>query len=198
MSTFMIPKNGAFQEPEDVKRKQDGAWVEAESAKRIIDGAWTEVWSNAFKMQLIELTIDNGSGGTGSDDWTYLAGQASSGGYAILAAEGDFYNPAISFLYEMWFYHSGVSQYITGGDLYAYGVRAGGTVDEVLLASSATQAPTQATHTFTGGSYTKVGFKYKAIGSNPSISGTVYAGINDFTIDGKKCEFDPADNFNFN
>ncbi|MGN0506629.1 MAG: hypothetical protein ACI4FZ_08715 [Lachnospiraceae bacterium] len=40
--------NGAWEEPDGVKRYTDGAWQDCESAKRYVDGAWEEVWSAGY------------------------------------------------------------------------------------------------------------------------------------------------------
>lgn len=197
MSTFMIPKDGAWQEPEAVRRKPDGAWVEAEFARRIIDGAFQDVWTNALKFALIANTLSSGSGSSGDFEsgMKWLTGECDSGSLTYVV-EGDFYNPTLSFLYEIWAVHN--NNQIPGGYVYAYGVRADGTVDEISMVSSAnTMSFEQASYTFTGGSYKKIGFRYQ--GADWGVDSiTIYANICQVTIDGKKCVFNPDDNFNFN
>lgn len=198
MSVFQIKKDGAFQEPEAVKRKENGAWIEAESAKRLVDGAWQDVWTNALELRMIENTITTGASSNGDfeDGFKWITDQESAAGSVTYVAEGSFYNPTLSFLYEIWFAYN--DMILSGGDVYAYGVKADGTVDEVRVVESAqAETLTQATYSFTGGSYKKIGFKYRSAswGVKPNC---IWANICNFTIDGKKCVFNPDDNFNFN
>lgn len=198
MSTFNIKKDGAYQEPEAVKKKPGTAWEEAEFARRIIDGAWQDVWTNALKFALIANTLSSGSGSSGDfeNGMKWISGE-NDGGSLTYVVEGDFYNPTMSFLYEIWCSYSG--QYVPGGDVYAYGVKADGSVEEnVVISSGNVTTLTQATYTFTSGSYKKIGFRYKSADWGTAVISAMYANICQVTIDGKKCEFNPNDTFNFN
>lgn len=195
---FNIKKDGAYQEPEAVKKKPDTAWIEAEFARRKIDGAFQDVWTNALKLALIANTITTGSGSGGDfeNGFKWLT-EHNDGGSVTYAVEGDFNNPTISFMYEIWCNTSGTIA--PGGDVYAYGVKSDGTVDENVIVSSAkTETLTQATYTFTGGSYKKIGFRYRSANWGTADVTAMWANICQVTIDGKKCVFNPDDNFNFN
>lgn len=198
MSVFQIKKDGAFQEPEAVKRKEDGAWIEAEFARREIDGAWQDVWTNSLKLALIANTLSTGSGSGGDfeNGFKWITDK-NDGGSVTYAVEGNFNNPTLSFLYEIWCAYN--NQDVPGGDVYAYGVKADGTVEENTIISSANvETLTQATYTFTGGSYKKIGFRYRSANWGTAVINAMWANICQITIDGKKCEFNPDDNFNFN
>lgn len=189
--------NGARQElPYLESPLVDGARRDIESVEKLIDGAWQEVWSSALVLDMIANTLSTGAGSGGDFEsgfkWLTTKGDGGSVTYAV---EGDFNNPTISFLYEIWCDVNGV--YASGGDVYAYGVKADGTVEEISIVSSKAETLTQAFYTFTGGAYTKIGFRYR--GSNWGTStNAMWANICNFTIDGKKCVFNPDDNFNFN
>lgn len=101
--------NGAWTEPDEVKRYADGAWQAAESVKRYENGAWKEVWANVKTLTLYNPTITNGrvnllSGGrefiytnygTYSDGaWT---NQFGVGGSMTFYLDGEWTNPTISF-----------------------------------------------------------------------------------------------------
>lgn len=196
---FDIKKDGAYQEPEAVKRKEDGAWVEAEAAKRKVDGAWQEVWTAGLVLDLITNTITTGGGGGGSYTWedgyTFLTTQ-TDGGAATFVVEKEFYNPVLSFVYELFCSYN--DQMVPGGTIYAYGVKADGTEDVVkIVDSELAEEPTAATYTFTGGAYSKVGLRFEYANWG-DISPVTYVGeVYQVTIDGKKCTFDPDDGFNY-
>lgn len=198
---FNIKKDGAYQEPEAVKKKPDTAWIEAEFARRKIDGAFQDVWTNALKFALIANTITTGEGSF-SSEWEQGAKFVTTkndGGTATLATEGLFNNPTLSFVYEGCCYSSST---IPSGSILAYGVKTDGTEEAVEIVGSVntdTTGKQQATYTFTGGNYTKIGFRFRYDNWNITQSSPFYyAYIQEVTIDGKKCVFNPDDNFNFN
>lgn len=202
MSVFNIKKDGAYQEPEAVKKKPGTAWEEAEFARRIIDGAWQDVWVNELVLDMIAKTITTGEGGF-SSEWengaTFITVK-NDGGYATFATDGVYSNPTLSFLYEGSCYTG--SAEVPSGTIYAYGVKADGTEDVVEVVSDVNTDATgkqQATYTFTGGAYTRVGFRFQYANWGLTQGAPYYyVNINTVTIDGKKCVFDPNDTFNFN
>lgn len=195
---FNIKKDGAYQEPEAVKKKPDTAWIEAEFARRKIDGAWQEVWSAELVLRLTANTITTGGGGGSSWEagYTFLTTE-TDGGAATFAVEKEFTNPTLSFVYELFCNYDG--NMVPGGSIYAYGVKSDGLEDVVeVVSSKLAETEESATYTFTGGAYSKVGFRFKYANWG-DISPVTYVGtVSQVMIDGKKCRFDPADNFNFN
>lgn len=203
MSVFQIKKDGAFQEPEAVKRKDEsGAWVDCESAKRLVDGARQEVWSAKKVFDLLQNTISTGSA-IFSAEWelglSYMTNKNEGGSITCVIA-GDFTDPVLSFLLEGWFYTSLAQRYVAFGQVYAYGVKTDGTLllNDKIEGANLAESPTQFTRQFTG-NYTMIGFRIEI--SNYGITQfepLTYFQMKNITIDGKKCVFDPTDDIYFN
>lgn len=195
---YDIYKGGAWQPPDNVKKYEAGAWKDAEAVHRYKDGAWQEVWSAELVFRLIANTITTGGGGGSSWEagYTFLTTE-TDGGTATFAVEKEFTNPTLSFVYELFCNYDG--NMVPGGSIYAYGVKSDGTEDVVeVVSSKLAETEESATYTFTGGAYSKVGFRFKYANWG-DISPVTYVGtVSQVMIDGKKCRFDPADNFNFN
>lgn len=193
-----IKKDGAYQDPEAVRRKEDGAWVEAEAVKRKEDGAWQEVWTGELVLDIIASTITTGTGGGSSWEggYTFITTR-TDGGAATFAVEKEFYNPTLFLLYELFCSYNGTM--VPGGSIYAYGVKADGTEEVVkIVDNKLTESQQAASYTFTGGAYSKVGLRFEYANWG-DISPVTYVGVvSQVTIDGKKCTFDPDDSFNFN
>lgn len=203
MSVFQIKKDGAFQEPEAVKRKED-AWVEAESAKRKIDGAWQEVWSASKMMRMLSRTLTTGTFGCGVQQSSHNAGKQgvsymsnkNQSGEVIFVIDGEFTNPVMTLMHSNWFWHATNQMQVVGAYLYAYGIKSNGTVEQVQISSSLTDPAKQFSHTFNGGTYKSVGFRVQPSNFGvTSFEPTYYFDVYDVVIAGKKCTFDPANSY---
>lgn len=203
---FTRKENGAEVEITIVDKPINGAREDADGVYRVENGAETEVWANTKRLDLIEKTVSTGSVSS-PDAWGGSTSMTSlnDGGVVTYAADGDFYDPTFSCSYGGWFFYeaSDGGRFAAAGDLYAYGVKADGTVESVLIASGINTTGAAGTpsvsYTFTGGAYKKIGFRFDWNNWNvPAASIPIYSfSISDILIDNQKYITDSADDFDY-
>ena len=201
---FTRLENGAEVEMEVVTRIESGAEVEAEAGYAVKNGAEEEVWGSLKKLDLLNRTLINGSV-TSPSEWggnTNISPN-NGGGLVVYTRKGSWYNPTVEFEFDgLYAYENSSGSILTAsaGNLYAYGVRADGTVDKkggvtVNTYDSGAQTFSQ---TFTAGDYVEVGFQFTSAtyGSVATDKFRMqHVNIRNILIDGQKYITDSADDY---
>lgn len=201
---FTKYEKGAEVEIDVVKRYESGAEVDADAVYKVVSGAEEEVWANTKLLDRIEKTTTTGkvvSPGAWGNKTTMTS--LNDSGYVTYADEGTWYNPTIEMDYHgfMFYYTtSGEFRTASAGTLYAYGVRSDGTVETVgeIAVNTFDEGTAQAfSYTFTGGNYTKVGFRFTWQNWNVTNSPSYALELSNILIDGQKYITDSADDYNY-
>ena len=208
---FTKYKNGAEVEIEEVYRFSNGAEQEADGVYRVKNGAEEQVWANTRVLPLLDRTTTTGCFFANEGDWDNSSWlwAVDDGGYIILAVDGNFANPTIGFTYSggLNFTPSdGVPRTAPAGNIYTYGVKSDGTVEESnsqeVGSASGFSDDTPVEFTLSG-TYTRIGIKVKFHNWNisPDHTGSPCACIvflGSIKLNGDKYVTSKADNYNYN
>lgn len=203
-------KNGAWMEPESGVRKYEAsAWVDCDFARRYKSNAWEDVWTNAKVLPMISRTTKTGcfyaNEHWDGDCWFMAVDDA---GYVLLAIDGTFTNPTISFVYEGGLSYTladGTIRYLAAGYVRAYGITSGGSVNEsnyVNVGSASGSSDYEYAEFTLSGTYQRIGIKIQARNWNVSpdpqgfaCPATIFVG--QITLDGQRYIADSMDNYDY-
>lgn len=192
--------SGAEEEISEVYRYASGAEQEAEAVYKYVNGAEEEVWSNAKDLSIIERTTKTGAFFSNEGDWensAWIVGVDDSG-YVILAVDGEFVNPTISYTVSGALTHhtsDGTAVALSPANIYTYSVTSLG-VSEANL-TPVNKDGSEETYTYAlSGTFTRVGLKIKL--QNWQIGETGFTFLSHIMIDGKKYVTRAEDEYNYN
>lgn len=199
---FTRVENGAEVELTIVDKPVNGARELADGAFRVENGAEIEIWSNTKLLDLILNTTTTGSAespGEWGNKTVFTA--LNDNGAITYATEGTWDNPTITLDYHgfcYFFTNDGELRTTNAGTLYAYGVKADGTeevVNAVTVNTFDEGGALSYSYTFTGGAYTKIGFRIVWANWNISNDPSYSIEISNILIDNQKYITDPADDY---
>lgn len=154
----------------------NGARQSVAAVKKYVDGAWKEIWANTKGLPLLTRTTSTGCHFANEGDWDNFSWlwAVDDSGYIILAVDGEFTDPEISFIFSGGVNYTasdGTNRTAPAATIYTYGVKSDGTVEETngqTVGSSSGFTDDTAVKFKLSGKYTRIGLKVKF--NNWSIS----------------------------